>query len=67
MQGREAGVGPAALELHEQSFLGGAGEVARAFERAVGATGTLFLLKGQDAAVMQTQLTFIDKRQHLKP
>lgn len=45
MQGREAGVGPAALELHKQSFLGGAGEVARAFEGAVGAAGTLFLLK----------------------
>lgn len=45
MQGREAGVGPAALELNKQSFLGGAGEVARAFEGAVGATGTLFLLK----------------------
>lgn len=45
MQRREAGVGPAALELDKQSFLGRAGEVARAFERAVGATGTLFLLK----------------------
>lgn len=45
MQGREAGVGPAALELNKQSFLGGTGEVARAFEGAVGATGTLFLLK----------------------
>lgn len=46
MQRWEAGVGPAALELHKQGFLGRAGEVARPFEGAVGATGALFLLKG---------------------
>lgn len=45
MQRREAGVGPAALELHEQGFFGRAGEVARTFEGAVGAARTLFLLE----------------------
>lgn len=58
MQRREAGVGPAALELHKQCFLGRAGEVARAFERAVGATGTLFLLKEVKTPVTLMQLTF---------
>lgn len=45
MQRREAGVRPAALELHEQGFFGRAGEVARTFEGAIGATRTLFLLE----------------------
>lgn len=45
MQRREAGVGPAALELHEQGFFGRAGEVPRTFEGAVSATRTLFLLE----------------------
>ncbi len=45
MQGWEAGVGPAALELHKQGFFGRAGEVPRAFEGAVSATRTLFLLE----------------------
>ena len=45
VQGREAGVGPAALELHKQGFFGWAGEVPRAFEGAVSATRTLFFLK----------------------
>lgn len=45
MQGWEAGVGPAALELHKQGFFGWAGEVPRTFEGAVSATRTLFLLE----------------------
>lgn len=51
MQRREAGVGPAALELHEQGFFGWAGEVTRTLEGAVSATRALFLLeekKSQD-------------------
>lgn len=45
MQGREAGVGPAALELHKQGFFGWAGEVPHTFEGAVSATRALFLLE----------------------
>lgn len=45
MQGRETGVGPAALELHKQGFFGRAGEVPRTFEGAVSAARTLFLLE----------------------
>lgn len=55
MQRREAGVGPAALELYKQSFLGRAGEVARALEGAVGAAGTLFLLKDSKFKLDQRQ------------
>lgn len=45
MKRREAGVRPAALELHKQGLFGWAGEVASAFECAVSATGTLLFLK----------------------
>lgn len=45
MQGREAGVGPTALELDEQSFLRWAGEIPGTFEGAVGAAGALFFLE----------------------
>lgn len=45
MQGREAGVRTAALELHKQSFFGWAGEVASPFEGPVGAPGALILLE----------------------
>lgn len=45
MQGWEAGVGPAAFELHKESFFGWAGEVPRTFEGAVSATRALFLLE----------------------
>lgn len=45
MQGREAGVRPAALELHKQGFFGWAGEVPRTFEGAVSATRALLLLE----------------------
>lgn len=45
MQGREAGVRPAALKLYKQGFFGGAGEVSRTFEGAVSATRALLLLK----------------------
>lgn len=45
MQGREAGVRPAALELHKQGFLRWAGEVPCAFEGAISATRTLFFLE----------------------
>lgn len=45
VQGRKAGVRPAALELHKQGFFGWAGEVTGSFEGAVGATRTLFFLE----------------------
>lgn len=53
VQGREAGVWPAALELHKQGFLGGAGEVARSFEGAVCAAGTLFFLEQKVGTVCE--------------
>lgn len=45
MQGGEAGVGPAALELHEQGFFGWTGEVPRTFEGAISATRALLFLE----------------------
>ena len=45
MQGRESGVGPAALELDKQSFFGWAGEVPRTFEGTISATSALILLE----------------------
>lgn len=45
MQGWEAGVGPAALELHKQGFFRWAGEIPCAFEGTISATRTLFFLE----------------------
>lgn len=56
MQGREAGVGPAALELNEQCLFGGAGEVARTFEGAVSAAGALFFLEERIDTTESNQL-----------
>ena len=45
LQGRKPRVRSAALQLHEQGFLQGAGEVARAPERAICAACTFVFLK----------------------